>query len=69
MVVFWRKSSRTGLFHSTLVTCEGRQIDVSRISSQLASLVGGTGGGHELCAGMQTRINPEILLERFHGKK
>lgn len=52
MVVFWRKSSKTGMFHSTLVTTEGRGIDVSVVSSELASAVGGTGGGHELCAGM-----------------
>jgi hypothetical protein len=32
LVVFWRKSSKTKLYHSTLVTSEGRGIDVSILS-------------------------------------
>jgi alanyl-tRNA synthetase len=56
LVVFWRKSSKTKLYHSTLVTSEGRGIDVSVLSQVIAAQVGGTGGGHAFCSGMQTVI-------------
>lgn len=65
MVVFWRLSSRTRLYHSTLVTLRQRGIDVSAIASEVAAMVGGTGGGHALAAGMQTNVDPESLMRRM----
>jgi hypothetical protein len=52
LVIFWRKSSRTRLIHSSLITAIGRGIDVSQVSCELATSCGGTGGGHELASGM-----------------
>lgn len=68
LVIFWRKSARTQLYHSTLVTTEGRKLDVSRLSSELAATVGGTGGGHEFAAGMQTSVSPDKILMRLLAK-
>lgn len=65
MVIFWRRSHKTHLVHSTLITSAKRGLDMSEISSHLASLVDGSGGGHELAAGMQTRVEPEVLLQTF----
>jgi len=69
LVIFWRRSSKTRMYHSTLVSSEGRGIDVSSLSSAIAAVAGGTGGGHEHCAGMQTIVNPEVLLHRYLASK
>ncbi len=66
LVIFWRKSSRTRLVHSSLITTVGRDIDVSQLSCTLANACQGTGGGHELASGMQTVVDPESLIRSLY---